>query len=99
MFLILNPCKPKFQRRTLLPSTIVKRSLVEKAMKRNSILGMMFKANLEEQSDTFLVLHESIIWLGFPGASDVKKFACNPGDPSLIPALGRSPGEGNGIFT
>ena len=25
-----------------------------------------------------------------------KEFACNPGDPSLIPGLGRSPGEGIG---
>ena len=26
----------------------------------------------------------------------VKKFACNAGDPGLIPRLGRSPEEGNG---
>ena len=24
--------------------------------------------------------------------------ACNAGDPGLIPGLGRSPGEGNGVF-
>ena len=24
-------------------------------------------------------------------------FACNAGDPGLIPVFGRSPGEGNGI--
>ena len=36
-------------------------------------------------------------WLrGFPGASDSKESACNVGDPSLIPRLGKSPGEGNG---
>ena len=29
-------------------------------------------------------------------AQTVKKSACNVGDPSLIPGLGRSPGEGNG---
>ena len=34
--------------------------------------------------------------LGFPGGSDGKKSACNAGDPSLIPGLGRSPGEVNG---
>jgi len=34
--------------------------------------------------------------LGFPGGSDGKKFACNAGDPGLIPGLGRSPGAGNG---
>ena len=32
---------------------------------------------------------------GFPGDSDGKEFACNVRDPSLIPALRRSPGEGN----
>ena len=25
-----------------------------------------------------------------------KEFACNAGDPELIPGLGKSPGEGNG---
>ena len=32
----------------------------------------------------------------FPGGSDCKEFACNAGDPGLIPASGRPPGEGNG---
>ena len=34
--------------------------------------------------------------LGFPSSSAGKEPACNAGDPSLIPGLGRSPGEGNG---
>ena len=34
--------------------------------------------------------------LGFPGGSDGKESACNAGDLGLNPALGRSPGEGNG---
>ena len=34
--------------------------------------------------------------LGFPGGSDSKVSTCNVGDLSLIPGLGRSPGEGNG---
>ena len=34
--------------------------------------------------------------LGFPGVSVGKEFACNVGDPGLIPEWGRSPGEGNG---
>ena len=34
------------------------------------------------------------IFLGFPGSSDSKEFACNAGDPSSIPGLGRSTGEG-----
>jgi len=33
----------------------------------------------------------------FPGGSDGRVSACNVGDPSSIPGLGRSPGEGNGI--
>ena len=31
----------------------------------------------------------------FPGGSDGKESACNAGDLSLIPGLGRSPGEDN----
>ena len=34
--------------------------------------------------------------LGFPGGSEGKESACNVGDMSLIPGLGRSPGEENG---
>ena len=34
---------------------------------------------------------------GFPGGSDGKESACNSGDLGLIPGLGRSPGEGNGL--
>ena len=33
---------------------------------------------------------------GFPGGSDSKESTCNAGDLGLIPALERSPGEGNG---
>ena len=32
--------------------------------------------------------------MGFPGSSDGKESACNARDPSLIPGLGRSTGEG-----
>ena len=34
--------------------------------------------------------------VGFPGGLDGKESAYNTGDPSLIPGLERSPGEGNG---
>ena len=34
--------------------------------------------------------------LGFPGSSAGKESAYNAGDPSSIPGLGRSPGEGIG---
>ena len=33
--------------------------------------------------------------MGFPSGSDNKESACNVGDLSLIPGLGRSPGEGH----
>ena len=36
-----------------------------------------------------------IRWEGFPGSSVGKESACNAEDPSSIPGLGRSPGEGN----
>ena len=39
-------------------------------------------------------INTNLLW-GFPGSSDGKETACNAGDPSLIPGLGRSPGEGN----
>ena len=34
--------------------------------------------------------------MGFPGVSAGKESACNVGDLSSIPELGRPPGEGNG---
>ena len=34
--------------------------------------------------------------MGFPGGLAGKESACNAGDPSLIPRLGSSPGEGTG---
>ena len=34
--------------------------------------------------------------VGFPDSSVGKESTCNAGDVSLIPGLGRSPGEGNG---
>ena len=37
--------------------------------------------------------------MGFPSGSDSKEFSYNVGDLDLIPGLGRSPGEGNGLPT
>ena len=34
--------------------------------------------------------------MAFPGGSDGKESACNAGDLSSIPGLGRFPGEGHG---
>ena len=38
----------------------------------------------------------ALIYEGFPGGSDSKESACNAGDLSSIPGLGRFPGEGKG---
>ena len=43
-----------------------------------------------------LIYSEVYLRLGFPSGSDSKASVCNAGGPSLIPGLGRSPGEGNG---
>ena len=37
-----------------------------------------------------------MLYLGFPGGSEVKNLPVNAGDMSLIPGSGRLPGEGNG---
>ena len=31
---------------------------------------------------------EAMIYLGFPGGSDIKEYACGAGDPGLIPGSG-----------
>ena len=41
----------------------------------------------------------SIRTMSFPCGSAGKESACNAGDLSLIPGLGRSPGEGKGLPT
>ena len=38
----------------------------------------------------------SVLMRGFPSSSAAKESACNAGDPSSIPGLGSSPGEGIG---
>ena len=40
-----------------------------------------------------------VLCKGFPGSSAGKESACNAGDPALIPASGRFPGEGLGYLT
>ena len=42
------------------------------------------------------LLRGSILYSGFPGSSAGKESACNAGDPSSIPGLGRSTAEGMG---
>ena len=41
-------------------------------------------------------LSRLILYYGFPGGSNSKEHACSVGDLGPIPALGRSPGGGNG---
>ena len=42
------------------------------------------------------MIRDGCFFMGFPGSSDGKESACNARDPSLIPGLGRSTGEGIG---
>ena len=47
-------------------------------------------------TETLGFIIRSLYKKGFPGDSDGKESACNAGDLSSVPGLGRSPGEGNG---
>ena len=47
-------------------------------------------------ADSFQDFKRAKLKAGFPGSSAGKESACNAGDPSLIPGLGRSAGEGKG---
>ena len=49
-----------------------------------------------ERADVHIIIADLHCCLGFPDGSDSKETAYNAGDPSSIPGLGRSPGEGNG---
>ena len=44
----------------------------------------------------FLLLNPMLYHVKFPDSSVGQESTCNAGDVSLIPGLGRSPGEGNG---
>ena len=44
----------------------------------------------------YLETLDPVLTCSFSGGSDGKESACNAGDVSLTPGLGRSPGEGNG---
>ena len=45
---------------------------------------------------SLLSVHPVLRFLGFPDSSVGKESTCNAGDPSSIPGLGRSAGEGIG---
>ena len=60
----------------------------------DKLAGKLREKNISEISSVWLLLP----LLDFPGSSDGKESACNVGDLSSIPGLGRSPGEGNGYL-
>ena len=69
------------------------------AMRETWVQSLDWEDPLEKRKAT----HSSILaWRipqtvrGFPGSSDVKESTYNVGDPSLIPGLGSTPGEGYG---
>ena len=45
---------------------------------------------------TYICVDHMLTYGGFPNGSVGKESACNAGDASLTPGLGRCPGEGNG---
>ena len=49
----------------------------------------------DKKSPDYILIKLGIVMIvkGFPGSSACKESACNPGDPSSIPGLGKSPGE------
>ena len=49
-----------------------------------------------ERADVHIITTDLDSCLCFPDGSGSKETACNAGDPSSIPGLGRSPGEENG---
>ena len=68
---------------------------------RGRKLGGFLRSKLGDRRSQLLVGLTSLRvgWLQereFPGGSDGKESAYGEGDPSSIPGLGRSPGEGNG---
>ena len=64
---------------------------------RRSALGAESQPLNYQVSPCQLLQNQLCIMYGrFHGGSDDKESACNAGGPGLIPALGRSPGEGNG---
>ena len=55
------------------------------------LLNMALGASISEDQGQNICLPSRA--QGFPGGSDTKESACNAGDMSLIPGLGRFPGE------
>ena len=64
----------------------------------NSVKATLFLTSRKIQIFHHLQVHKYMCVpmrsKGFPGSSAGREFTCNVGDPSSIPGLGRSPGEG-----
>ena len=74
-----------------------------KEIKRCALFGRKAVTNLDSilkgrniTLPSKVCIVKAMVYLGFPGGSDGKESACSAGDSGSIPALGRSPGEGNG---
>ena len=65
-----------------------------------STVSFIFLSKYFMYSQNTLCIHKIVVYFpmhkGFPDSSVGKESACNSGDPSSIPGLGRSPGEGIG---
>ena len=75
---------------------VCQRSLGERERERKEILKSYV---LESVKVTFIITIINkyfSIWIGIPKWLSGKESIHNAGDKSLIPGLGRSPGEGNG---
>ena len=86
---------------SLRTSAVMSRSLMGKAGKLLSQListakGQRMMARTHPLIHSTQVYGASAVFKGFPGGSAGKESACNVGDLSSIPGLGRSPGEGKG---
>ena len=57
--------------------------------------GIQKSSRNEDEKGEFKINFIMSYW-GFPGSSAGKESICNAGDPSSIPGLGRSDGEGIG---
>ena len=60
-----------------------------------NILSLNIYCQISFQN-SHIYLHSLQTSMSFPGSSAGKEPTCNAGDPSLIPGLGSSPGEGIG---
>ena len=85
---------------SLRTSAVMRRSLIGKARRLLSQListakGQRMMVRTHPLIHSAQVYEAPDVFLGFPGGSAGKESACDVGDLGPIPALGKSPGEGN----